>query len=66
MSEAKQELVRSWLLKASHDLAAARLLSAPGQAVLDVAIYHCQQAGEKAPKGFLVFWDQRVDLSGRS
>jgi HEPN domain-containing protein len=61
MSEGKQELVRNWLLKASHDLTAARLLSERGQAVLDVAIYHCQQAGEKALKGFLVFWDQRVE-----
>ncbi len=61
MSDAKQELVRNWLLKASHDLAAARLLSEPENAILDVAIYHCQQAGEKALKGFLVFHDQRVD-----
>jgi HEPN domain-containing protein len=61
MSEGKQELVRNWLLKASHDLTAARLLSEREPAVLDVAIYHCQQTGEKALKGFLVYWDQRVD-----
>ncbi len=30
-------------------------------AILDVAIYHCQQAAEKALKGFLVNWDQRVE-----
>lgn len=61
MSEAKQELVRGWLLKASHDLGAAQVLGASKKALLDVAIYHCQQAGEKALKGFLVFWDQRVE-----
>jgi HEPN domain-containing protein len=61
MSEAKQELVRNWLLKASHDLTAARLLAGTDPAILDVAIYHCQQAGEKALKAFLIFRDQRVD-----
>jgi HEPN domain-containing protein len=57
MEEAKRTLVRSWLTKASHDLAAARSLSEPDRAILDVAIYHCQQAAEKALKGYLVFWD---------
>jgi len=37
------------------------LLAAAERAILDMAIYHCQQAGEKALKAFLVFWDQRVD-----
>jgi HEPN domain-containing protein len=61
MDEAKRELVRSWLLKASHDLAAARLL-ASGQASLgDVVAYNCQQAAEKALKGYLVYWDVRVE-----
>jgi HEPN domain-containing protein len=36
-------------------------LLAEGQpAILDIATYHCQQAAEKALKGFLVNWDQRV------
>jgi HEPN domain-containing protein len=61
MNEAKRELVRGWLLKAEHDLAAARLLAAGQPATLDVAIFHCQQAAEKALKGFLVNWDQRVE-----
>ena len=54
-----RELVRSWLLKASHDLAAAQSLAEPERAILDVAIYLCQQAAEKALKGFLVFHDRR-------
>jgi HEPN domain-containing protein len=57
MEEAKQKLVRSWLKKALHDLAAARSLSQPDRAILDISIYHCQQAAEKALKGYLVFWD---------
>ncbi len=58
MDEAKRELVQTWLAKAQHDLAAARKLSAEPDPYLDTAIYHCQQAAEKAVKGFLVFHDQ--------
>ncbi len=61
MDEAKRELVRSWLTKASHDLAAARLLAMDPPALLDVAVYHCQQAAEKALKGYLVSLDQRAE-----
>jgi HEPN domain-containing protein len=60
MDEAKRELVSNWLRKASHDLAAARLLGASHPPILDVAAYHCQQAAEKALKAYLVFYDQRV------
>jgi HEPN domain-containing protein len=61
MDEAKRDLVKGWLTKASRDLSAARLLAADQQAILDVAIYHCQQAAEKALKGILVYWDLRVE-----
>lgn len=61
MSEAKLQLVRSWLIKAHRDLAAARKLAADPVPYLDVAIYHCQQAAEKAVKGFLVHHDQRFE-----
>lgn len=60
MDEANRELVSNWLRKASHDLAAARLLGASHPPILDVAAYHCQQAAEKALKAYLVFYDQRV------
>ncbi len=59
MVEAKRDLVRSWLTKAQHDLASSRKLSTDPDPYLDTAIYHCQQAAEKAIKGFLVFHDQR-------
>lgn len=61
MDEAKRELVRSWLVKAQHDLAAARKLAADPEPYLDTAIYHCQQAAEKAAKAYLVYRDQRFD-----
>ena len=59
MSEAKKELVQTWLKKAQHDLAAARKLAAGSDPYRDTAIYLCQQAAEKALKGFLVFHDRR-------
>jgi HEPN domain-containing protein len=58
MDEAKRELVQSWLRKAQHDLASARKLAAAPDAYLDTAVYHCQQAAEKAVKGFLTFHDR--------
>ena len=60
MADAKAELVRSWLTKARGDLASARKLGAPPDPALDAALYHCQQAAEKAVKGWLVWRDQPV------
>ena len=48
---AKLELVRSWLVKSQRDLGAVQKLSTGPKPYLDVAIYHCQQAAEKAIKG---------------
>jgi HEPN domain-containing protein len=61
MDDAKKELSSSWLLKSWHDLSAARLLAKADPPILDGAIYHCQQAAEKAVKGFLLFNDQFPD-----
>ena len=58
MDDAKCELIRGWLVKADHDLGAARKLAADPRPFFDTAIYHCQQAAEKALKGFLLFQDQ--------
>lgn len=62
MNEAKQQLVKSWLIKAEHDLISAHVLAAHKPPLLDTAVYHCQQAAEKALKGFLVFCDQEFDF----
>lgn len=61
MNEAKRQLVQSWLTKAQRDLASARVLAASSPPLLDTAIYHCQQAAEKAIKGFLVFCDREFE-----
>ena len=55
MTDAKAQLVRNWLTKAQHDLASARVLAESTPPLLDTAIYHCQQAAEKAIKGYLVY-----------
>lgn len=53
MDESATELVRDWLTRANHDLRAARILATPEIPLLDAAIYHCQQAAEKAVKAWL-------------
>ena len=51
MDEAKRELVSSRLRKASHDLAAARLLGATHPPILDVAAYHCPALSDNSLAG---------------
>lgn len=53
MDEALARLTREWLTKAAHDLDNARIVGAAVDGPLDTAIYHCQQAAEKAMKGWL-------------
>ena len=57
MDDAKLELSREWLLKASNDLRSARRLAAGDDPIFDTAVFHCQQTAEKALKGFLVHHD---------
>jgi HEPN domain-containing protein len=59
MDDAKCELVREWLLKAQLDLTTARRLGVGDDPLWETAVYHCQQAAEKAVKGYLVFCDRR-------
>ncbi len=55
MQPEELEEVAAWLTKAAHDLQAAVYLSQAEKPLLDVVVYHCQQAMEKALKGFLTF-----------
>ncbi len=57
MDEALAQLTREWLTKAAHDLQAARIVGATPDGPLDTAIFHCQQAAEKALKGWLTASD---------
>jgi HEPN domain-containing protein len=57
MNEAKQAEIRKWLIKARHDLGSARRLMEGDEPYLDTAVYHCQQAAEKALKALLTYHD---------
>ena len=49
---------RGWMVKAAHDLRAAETLAAASPPLNDEAVFHCQQAAEKAIKSFLIWHDQ--------
>ena len=53
--------MRAWLTKARNDFETARQIGALAEGHLDAAIYHCQQAAEKAVKGFLAFCDHNLE-----
>jgi len=54
MDEQTKHEAHQWLLKADHDLrSAARLMYGGDEPILDTAVYHCQQAAEKALKAYL-------------
>jgi HEPN domain-containing protein len=61
MRDAKEELTRSWLIKAKRDLLSAKELARATEPLLDTAAYHCQQAAEKAVKAFLLYKNIRFD-----
>ena len=46
---------RAWLTKSTNDLRAAEALFDSSPSLLDEAVFHCQQAAEKALKGFLTW-----------
>ena len=49
---------RAWLVKAANDLRAAAVDLAATPPLLEDALFHCQQAAEKAFEAFLTFHDQ--------
>ena len=60
MDDNKRQVIRAWLVKAQRDLESARRLAVGEAPLYDTAIYHCQQAGEKSLKAFLVYHDRRL------
>jgi HEPN domain-containing protein len=54
----RASLTRQWLVKASRDLQMADLALGGTHQLRDMAVFHCQQAAEKAVKAFLVWRDQ--------
>lgn len=57
VEQQKAMLTRDWLTRAKHDLRGADGVLALAEPLPDVALYHCQQAYEKALKGFLTWHD---------
>jgi HEPN domain-containing protein len=53
MNPEREEIVRSWYRKAVSDLAYAELGLSSGETFRAGAVYHCQQAAEKALKALL-------------
>jgi HEPN domain-containing protein len=49
---------RAWFAKATRDLRAAEVLFAATPPLLGEVVFHCQQAAEKAMKGFLTWHDR--------
>ncbi len=54
----RSDETRQWLKYAREDLQAAEVLISTQPALLRIALFHCQQAVEKALKAFLVSHDQ--------
>lgn len=57
MDDAKKHEIRQWLIKANHDLGSAKRLISGKKPFLDTAVYHCQQAAERALKAYLTVQD---------
>ncbi|WP_200387018.1 HEPN domain-containing protein [Thiocapsa imhoffii] len=53
MADAAAAVVAAWISKAERDLASASRLLDGTPPYPDTAVYHCQQAGEKALKAYL-------------
>jgi HEPN domain-containing protein len=52
--------IQAWLIRARNDLANAEFIAEHRADLLDTVVYHCQQAAEKALKGFLVSEDLTI------
>lgn len=48
----------AWFLRAEHDLRGARAVLDAQPPLVDIALFHCQQAAEKAMKGFLTWHNE--------
>jgi len=54
MADVAAAEAKAWMVKAWRDLETARRAADGTPPFYDVAVYHCQQAAEKAVKAFLV------------
>lgn len=58
MQPEKAAEVRAWLRKAADDLRGAEIDLAASPPLVEDALFHCQQAAEKAMKGYLTAHDR--------
>ena len=58
LDPARVEETKSWLAKADDDLRGARVDLEVVPPLLEDALFHCQQAVEKAEKSFLTWHDK--------
>jgi len=61
MDEAKRDYIQQWLHKAYTDLQSAQRLAARPDPILETALFHCQQAAEKAVKAYLAYRDHPLE-----
>ncbi|MDI6809840.1 MAG: HEPN domain-containing protein [Candidatus Eisenbacteria bacterium] len=57
MADEKSQEVQAWLAKADNDLRGAEVDLAADPPLVEDALFHCQQAAEKAMKAFLTAHD---------
>jgi HEPN domain-containing protein len=57
MVNEKRQEVQAWLRKADNDLRSAQVDLAANPPLIEDALFHCQQAAEKAMKAFLTAHD---------
>lgn len=57
MANEKKREVFSWMKKADEDLRGAQVVMEAKPALIETALFHCQQAAEKAMKAFLTAHD---------
>ena len=66
MADASASEVKAWMTKAWRDLETARRSATTEPPFYDIAVYHLQQAAEKAVKAFLVHhqkpWQKTHDI----
>lgn len=58
MGPEQADEVRAWFQKAANDLRGAEIDLAASPPLIEDALFHCQQAAEKALKGFLTAHDR--------
>ena len=63
MADASATEAKAWMIKAWRDLETARRAVAGMPPFYDIAVYHFQQAAEKAVKAFLVFHNQPYETT---